>query len=1333
MLIRVAPILTAFALLAACTTSNQQEPDAGVGATPVVDSGQPPPPSRCAGLPCDGICAADLARGEAYCAARCNADNPCTAPDTTCTWLSGETVCLKPYEPIFADGGASSSSSSSSSGGSTSSSSGGTDAGAPDAAVSDAGTTTDAAVPSGDGGVLPVSPVVWLSNRCNLGRVEVNTEKVCTANLTVTVDAEVIDARLSANSPPSLRLLGRGTLPATLQPGTTVALAVHASPSTPGSLAGAIEVVTAGGAVRSLPIEGDAELPAVPTQPRVVVRADGQALAAGASARPEAQVYLDGSQSLNEQGQPATTFQWRMVQMPMGAPATLAAPTSRQTRVLPVSGPSLSPGTYVVGLRVASTEGFPGPEELTTFHVATSDELAVELTWDQKDTDVDLFVFRGGELDPSFNTGPDVCGPANCTANQAAPRWDPNNPPRQGGNPVHQGNVRAGFGPERVVISAPLSGQYVVGARYTNSFNRGVSHALVRVFWRGRLISQARRGLTEGQQWVALRLTLPDGEAELAPGPAPSFCTPRCGAAEVCTNGACVPRAGVTPCESDGDCPAFSACLTGQCQSIQEAPRCITGCPQGTHCLGDTICVADGACSSDDGGQSCLAWECNAVSGACQPGLPPACIQNACDEALSCMEGVCRECVSDGDCGPNTLCDSLSGRCVGTGCLTDAECGSGRICDLRHGGCVLPECINDVECQPVDPRRRCDIDARRCFLPAATCAETEEPNNDASNATVVDPAGLSGELCRGDVDYLRLSTTAGQLLRVTVAWSPFDGNATEGLRAELRSVDGRVLASQVLSALTESVELAALTGGGGDVLLILGGFATAVDQWSYTVSYAQEPLPACLTENGEPNDAYNQASGSLITQGTTTRDLCTPDDVDHHLLLLDGSTLARVELAFDPAEGAMALTLLGTEGVVLSTVTASSSPLVLDHVTQEPEQLVVRVEPAGGSGSAAPRSYTLDVSTSYIANCLEDLHEPNDQQTDARTVEPAQLRGVLCSASDNDWFRVVLANPGPLTVRVDWDFPEDVVDVYLRNPAGQVAAATGAAQPAVIQLSNAPANTYFIHVKPRALPGATTYQPLLYTLTIDSPTSCSDDAAESGTGDDTQGSATSLRDVVGPPLSTQLTGKLCPSDEDWFRVTAADDEQLRFSLQGLAGTTVELRGEGSGSPLATFTAGGAEVVWPVQVLAGTYFLKVAGPTGAYTLQVALEPDPCELPVDETEPNDNAGSAEPLPLDTVRSALICPLGDTDMFLVSVASGGTVTATAQFDATEGDLDLRLLEGGTEIDVNSDVETGTSASTSVQGSPGAATDWLVEVTRKAGGNVASQTYTLAVTQTP
>jgi hypothetical protein len=89
--------------------------------------------------------------------------------------------------------------------------------------------------------------------------------------------------------------------------------------------------------------------------------------------------------------------------------------------------------------------------------------------------------------------------------------------------------------------------------------------------------------------------------------------------------------------------------------------------------------------------------------------------------------------------------------------------------------------------------------------------------------------------------------------------------------------------------------------------------------------------------------------------------------------------------------------------------------------------------------------------------------------------------------------------------------------------------------------------------------------------------------------------------------------------------------------------------------------------------------------------------------DAYEDNDNLASATPLP--SAASGLMVCNGDSDYFSFSVLAGRSATVRISFSHAEGDLDMKLYQGGSEIDSS----TTTNDSESIQLSSG---DYVVRV---------------------
>lgn len=249
--------------------------------------------------------------------------------------------------------------------------------------------------------------------------------------------------------------------------------------------------------------------------------------------------------------------------------------------------------------------------------------------------------------------------------------------------------------------------------RSRRSFLRGVAGALG-----GGVVALLGRKETEAA-WSTL-VCLPDGSGgyiqRLVPTAAVTFyihyygavlpengfcpCEPACGENEICDQGACVCRAGFSPCgdggaclvDDGGACDSNSQCCSGVCDDLQGPGHCVTPGGLGTSC--ETVLECE------DGLECC--------SGVCKWTLGVGC-----EASEDCCSGACADvCVTPGGegsiCEQDTDCAGEQFRCCFERCRNvqtdplncgacDVTCASGDCVDGVCEGCV-PEMCGIREC-----------------------------------------------------------------------------------------------------------------------------------------------------------------------------------------------------------------------------------------------------------------------------------------------------------------------------------------------------------------------------------------------------------------------------------------------------------------------------------------------------------------------------------------------------------------------------------------------------------------------------------------------------------
>jgi hypothetical protein len=237
-----------------------------------------------------------------------------------------------------------------------------------------------------------------------------------------------------------------------------------------------------------------------------------------------------------------------------------------------------------------------------------------------------------------------------------------------------------------------------------------------------------------------------------------------------------------------------------------------------------------------------------------------------------------------------------------------------------------------------------------------------------------------------------------------------------------------------------------------------------------------------------------------------------------------------------------------------------------------------------GAGRCVPRT------------CQPDRSEPNDEQTKAFGVMPGTYRGLTLCAQDQDWFGVQLGRGDQLGVNLDADpFSEMTFSTVVKDPTGR----TVASGRLLVSYVAPVAAKYFVVVS-----STDPYQSYDMTLLLSRGTPCDDDTNEPN---DALTTPTVLN------AQTQIDGKICPQDQDHFRVAGPAGQGLKVSLinydpgRGLLKVCV-LSNDG----MTTF--GCSEEVAPqvtataAQVGGQNVIVRVSGSTdritNAYTLKIA---------------------------------------------------------------------------------------------------------------------------------
>jgi hypothetical protein len=229
---------------------------------------------------------------------------------------------------------------------------------------------------------------------------------------------------------------------------------------------------------------------------------------------PGSSVTLDGSMSHDPDPVPDNpiTYLWTQLSGPAVTPAFSTTPATTDPTVtftMPTAG------SYSFSLTVFDSQNLQSIPARVTIIAAASDDLLVELVWDQPTVDLDLHVFPSGTASVP---GASLYGSADCDTFQPSQMW-----PAGYGNCVYGGNVLDGWGPDTADITGFMMGgtfSYEADVVYTSANGSSVAsvNATVRVYTYGTLVGEVTQKMTmpgtqannfKGQLWRAALVTWP--------------------------------------------------------------------------------------------------------------------------------------------------------------------------------------------------------------------------------------------------------------------------------------------------------------------------------------------------------------------------------------------------------------------------------------------------------------------------------------------------------------------------------------------------------------------------------------------------------------------------------------------------------------------------------------------------------------------------------------------------------------------------------------------------------------------------------------------------------
>jgi hypothetical protein len=526
------------------------------------------------------------------------------------------------------------------------------------------------------------------------------------------------------------------------------------------------------------------------------------------------------------------------------------------------------------------------------------------------------------------------------------------------------------------------------------------------------------------------------------------------------------------------------------------------------------------------------------------------------------------------------------------------------------------------------------------FVSVASAQGADQAGDATTTARLTVGQSVSGTLgAAGDKDWFRLSVEPGQMYRIAL-----DGAGDAALGDPMVVVygaNGQELARNDDGPAGLNSLLIYRPSQAGEVFVEARGF-TDEATGGYTLSAAATAIP--------PDNAGNDAATATPFTLSQSVDAALeyPGDTDWYRLSVEPGNVYRIALdsaGESDALGDPLLVLYSVDNSELARNDDSSGSLNsrLRYTPTESGEVLVE---ARGLGDDAVGSYQLRIE----GGPLPPDNAGNDSTTTSRLTAGQTLSGAVDYPSDVDWFRVAV-RPGRIYhFTLDGVGPEGAAldpNLVLYNSEGEEIARNDDAEGTLNSRLDYVANErgeIFVEAGAFSEDAEGAYQ-----LRVEEARLPADDAGNS--------SSTRGRIAVGESVTGTLD---YTSDTDWFRITLADGESYRFSLN--SGDGANALGDpmlrlldAEGEELVSDDDGGGGLNSYIEYTApaaGNYFLEarafVPEGVGGYVLTAAAG----DIPADNT--TDATLSAD----GDYREGMLAPAGDSDWYRIDLAEGQTI---------------------------------------------------------------------------
>jgi len=429
----------------------------------------------------------------------------------------------------------------------------------------------------------------------------------------------------------------------------------------------------------------------------------------------------------------------------------------------------------------------------------------------------------------------------------------------------------------------------------------------------------------------------------------------------------------------------------------------------------------------------------------------------------------------------------------------------------------------------------------------------------------------------------------------------------------------------------------------------------------------------------EPNNELSEATELDSVTGSYPDLVICPYLEDWYQIDLEvGQKLkADITYAYSSQKGFLYLQLIDPTGVavLVEGKKANKSDVEIPYIWEAGTYYLRAYNPMKTTKSA-PHSYTLNVSVleSAVTDvCVADLYENNNHHMFASMVGCGLREMTLCK-KDVDWLQFDLPPSSTVQLTLNNVGQKMKMTIYTNPEGAAIPGGTKKGNGTLNVTNGAEEQSYYVKVEPRY---TTSYPTSLdYTIFFDGIQGVDLEvkSVQVNTTEVVQGEDEFVSFKI---MNQCLDGVESVPFALYLSLDGVLDESDVMIHEGVADEAVP--GGGSLDIAEKFTV-------PFDTTPGTYtLLVVVDQNGA--IEESNEENNISAGVvkvaktctdDALEPNDHPLWAPEVEIGTYESLQICPL-NLDWYQVSLNAGETLTVTASFTNSEGDLDLRLYTYG------------------------------------------------------